>query len=283
MTPDAISHRVFQYFQDARVTGDVREGSFELECILTPNSKPFKITHALDASGFNSALKKLVENVKLSQLLSTNDCNVTLREYDIRHISLGANLEKWPAFQQKNFDGDLSELIKSYLLDEDNGTEVVLKKLGLAPSQLESDIPASSFDCFISTLQRLESNKEEQAKVFEAIKKRYPNVHQAVVAKKIDNYRMCTGDSTYDATLRTLKDRVVGQDRVAEFLASALVSGGKENHTFLFVGPTGVGKTEMAKAVVAAKNSGLVMIPMNQYSQQFSTTTLYGDCRVIYI
>jgi len=83
-----------------------------------------------------------------------------------------------------------------------------------------------------------------------------------------------------------LHHRVVGQDEAVKAVASAIRrsrSGlSDENRplgSFLFLGPTGVGKTELAKAL--AENlfndeNALVRIDMSEYSEQHSVARLIG-------
>jgi len=75
-----------------------------------------------------------------------------------------------------------------------------------------------------------------------------------------------------------LKERVVGQDEAVSAVAKAvrlsragLTEGGKPTASFLFLGPTGVGKTELAKALAASMfgdENALVRIDMSEYSER---------------
>ncbi len=84
----------------------------------------------------------------------------------------------------------------------------------------------------------------------------------------------------------TLHRRVVGQDeavkKVAEAILRARAGISDENRpigSFLFLGPTGVGKTELAKAL--AENlfddeKNIVRIDMSEYMEKFSVSRLVG-------
>lgn len=83
-----------------------------------------------------------------------------------------------------------------------------------------------------------------------------------------------------------LKQRVVGQDGAVQAVAEAILrsrSGlGKSNQpigSFLFLGPTGVGKTELAKAIAAElfdDDRHIVRIDMSEYMEKHSVSRLIG-------
>ncbi|NCT56074.1 AAA domain-containing protein [bacterium] len=84
-----------------------------------------------------------------------------------------------------------------------------------------------------------------------------------------------------------LKNHVVGQDAAVDVVSSAIRrsrSGLKDPNrpigTFLFLGPTGVGKTELAKALVKelyGDESMLVRIDMTEYGEKHTTSRLVGS------
>ncbi len=86
---------------------------------------------------------------------------------------------------------------------------------------------------------------------------------------------------------RLLKKRVVGQDQAVEKVAKAVRRGrlGIRNPkrpvaVFLFVGPTGVGKTELARAlaeVVYGSEESMIRLDMSEYMEQHSVSKLFGS------
>ncbi len=81
----------------------------------------------------------------------------------------------------------------------------------------------------------------------------------------------------------TLKEGVFGQDKAVEALASAIKlarSGlGDEERpigSFLFAGPTGVGKTEVAKQLAKALTIELIRFDMSEYMERHSVSRLIG-------
>ena len=83
-----------------------------------------------------------------------------------------------------------------------------------------------------------------------------------------------------------LHERVVGQDEAVAAVAAAVRlsrAGLKEGHrpiaTFLFLGPTGVGKTELAKTLawaVFGDEEAMVRIDMSEYTERHTVSRLVG-------
>ena len=83
-----------------------------------------------------------------------------------------------------------------------------------------------------------------------------------------------------------LHERLVGQDEAVRAVADAvrlsragLREGSKPVATFLFLGPTGVGKTELAKALaesVYGNESALLRIDMSEYGERHTVARLVG-------
>ncbi|MDM0109545.1 ATP-dependent Clp protease ATP-binding subunit [Variovorax sp. J22R24] len=83
-----------------------------------------------------------------------------------------------------------------------------------------------------------------------------------------------------------LRERVVGQEEAVHAVSEAvrlaragLGEAGKPTATFLFLGPTGVGKTELAKALAATvfgSEESLVRIDMSEYSERHTVARLVG-------
>lgn len=86
---------------------------------------------------------------------------------------------------------------------------------------------------------------------------------------------------------RILHDRVVGQDEAVTSVAHAIRrarSGLKDPQrpigSFLFLGPTGVGKTELAKALAEAMfgaEDNMIRIDMSEYMDRYTTSRLIGS------
>lgn len=83
-----------------------------------------------------------------------------------------------------------------------------------------------------------------------------------------------------------LHERVVGQDRAVDLVADAVIrarAGIKDPNrpigSFLFLGPTGVGKTELAKALASSlfdSEKHMIRIDMSEYMEKHSVSRLIG-------
>ena len=86
------------------------------------------------------------------------------------------------------------------------------------------------------------------------------------------------------ATLNTkMKDKVYGQDEAIDTLSDAIMlskSGlrdpGKPIGSYLFVGPTGVGKTYVAKQLAIAMGTKLARFDMSEYQEKHTVARLIG-------
>ncbi|WP_311487972.1 ATP-dependent chaperone ClpB [uncultured Helcococcus sp.] len=83
-----------------------------------------------------------------------------------------------------------------------------------------------------------------------------------------------------------LKERVIGQDQAVESVSEAILrarSGLKDENrpigSFIFLGPTGVGKTELAKALTGLmfdNERNMIRIDMSEYMEKYSVSRLIG-------
>ena len=83
-----------------------------------------------------------------------------------------------------------------------------------------------------------------------------------------------------------LSKRVIGQDEALELVSNAILrsragvnSSNRPLGSFLFLGPTGVGKTEVAKALAEQlfdSEDQIVRIDMSEYMEKFSVSRLLG-------
>ncbi|MEM9417197.1 MAG: ATP-dependent Clp protease ATP-binding subunit [Bacteroidota bacterium] len=94
----------------------------------------------------------------------------------------------------------------------------------------------------------------------------------------------------YDSSLLTLKDKleasIVGQEDAINTIVKTIQRShiglhdpNKPLGSFIFLGPTGVGKTALAKALAVAllgKEDALIRIDMSEYMEKFSVSRLVG-------
>jgi ATP-dependent Clp protease ATP-binding subunit ClpB len=85
----------------------------------------------------------------------------------------------------------------------------------------------------------------------------------------------------------TLKNRVIGQDHAIRLISDAIIrqrAGIKDENrpigSFLFLGPTGVGKTEVARSLAEAlfdSEHQIIRIDMSEYMESHSVSRLIGS------
>ena len=145
------------------------------------------------------------------------------------------------------------------------------------------------------TLPELQKKLEEEEKKLAS--KELSLVHEAVTEEEISKIiSRWTGipitklnESEKSKTLHldeTLHKRVIGQDEAVDLISEAIQrsKAGIKDPTkpigsFLFLGPTGVGKTELAKALAEAlfdDESNIIRIDMSEYMEKFSVSRLIG-------
>ncbi len=83
-----------------------------------------------------------------------------------------------------------------------------------------------------------------------------------------------------------LKKRVIGQDKAIELVSNAILrqraginDASRPIGSFLFMGPTGVGKTEVARALADAlfdSSSHVIRLDMAEYQEKYSVSRLIG-------
>lgn len=85
----------------------------------------------------------------------------------------------------------------------------------------------------------------------------------------------------------TLHERVVGQDEAVTSIARAIRRGRvglkdpkRPIGSFLFLGPTGVGKTELSKTLADAmfgNENSLIRVDMSEYMEKHSVSKMIGS------
>ena len=105
---------------------------------------------------------------------------------------------------------------------------------------------------------------------------------------KIPVQRLTEGETRRLAQLeKELHKRVIGQDEAVKAVAQAVKRGRvglKDPHrpigSFLFLGPTGVGKTELSKALAEAvfgSDQAMIRVDMSEYMEKHSVSKLIGS------
>ncbi|WP_442773675.1 ATP-dependent Clp protease ATP-binding subunit [Lactococcus hircilactis] len=174
---------------------------------------------------------------------------------------------------------------QSKLIDLENDYDQTEEKLTQAISELNIK-KAHQLEKTLKTLNKqmndftLTSNKKE-AVTQEAVVNVVSNLTGVPVKQmtKSESERLIKLE-------KELHQRVIGQEEAISAVArairrsrSGIADGRRPMGSFMFLGPTGVGKTELAKALaesVFGSEENMIRIDMSEYMEKFSTSRLIG-------
>ena len=163
--------------------------------------------------------------------------------------------------------------------------------------EMEAAIQAQEFEKAAEIRDKKKRIQEELTTAREAWDKQNKTTHQVVtsddIAEVVSNWsgvpvtKLTEEDSARLLRLEEiLHERVIGQEEAVTAVSKAVRrahSGLKDAKrpigSFLFLGPTGVGKTELAKALAEAlfdDENAMVRIDMSEYMEKFAVSRLVG-------
>lgn len=179
-------------------------------------------------------------------------------------------------------------------LDESKDAKVKLEKakLDLEQAQNEARYEVAA-KLQYATIPHLEKLIEEQAAKEKEDALIQEIVNEELIAKIVSRWtgievsRLVESERTKLLHLKeALQKRVIGQDEALELVSDAILRSKaqiQDEHrpigSFLFLGPTGVGKTEVAKALAQQlfdSESHIVRIDMSEYMEKHSVSRLIG-------
>ncbi len=162
----------------------------------------------------------------------------------------------------------------------------------------EEEIKAGNFE----EASLIQKEQEQLGKKIDSTKKRFHNAQEkkqlevgeediAVVVSLWTKIPVQKLTETEGARLRkleqTLHKRVIGQDEAVTAVAKAIKRGrvgikspNRPVGSFLFLGPTGVGKTELAKTLAEAlfgKEDSMIRVDMSEYMEKHSVSKMIGS------
>ncbi|MBQ4045835.1 MAG: AAA family ATPase, partial [Lachnospiraceae bacterium] len=229
-------------------------------------------------------------------------------QLEIEEAALKKETDKLSMERLEDLQKELAELRDEFnsmkaSLDNEKASVEKLKKLREEIDQVNSDIQTAQQNYDLNKAAelmygRLPQLKAELAAEEEAVKnKDLSLVHEAVTEDEISKIvSRWTGipvakltESEKNKTLHLdteLHKRVIGQDEAVQKVTDAIIRSkagikdpDKPIGSFLFLGPTGVGKTELAKALAESlfdDENNMVRIDMSEYMEKFSVSRLIG-------
>lgn len=210
----------------------------------------------------NKRLEKI--NLELEELTKTNEELTNKWQEEKKNINSLKDLKK--KLEKLKFDLD-SALSKG---DYQQASEIKYSKIPLIEKEINNFESLKKKDNILSE----EVNSDTIAKIIS----KNTNIPISKIMK---------GDREKVLGLKNiLEKRVIGQDEAIELVSNAIIrqrAGIKDEFkpigSFMFLGPTGVGKTEVAKSLADSlfdSENHIVRIDMSEYMEKFSVSRLIG-------
>ncbi|NGX41371.1 MAG: ATP-dependent Clp protease ATP-binding subunit ClpC [Candidatus Anoxychlamydiales bacterium] len=281
-TPLEIYEATLKVFPKAKADIERNGIGFKMNLKVSNSMPVLSLDKAVDAQEFLEQMKKLFQRAQVDKFSS----EITAHEaVDIKRFSLMEPLSDWQKFRRIMFEkngGDCQDEIMKYLNGSDN--LVALSHLGLAPLQVEVNMTEYDLLYFTNILDKIKGMTGEEKKlIFSNFQKVYPNIYKIFfdeTVKKQHQKEIKEKGSFFQDTVDKLREEVFGQDLATEALASLLTTQKGDyvdNKVFIFAGPTGVGKTALAKAASGIKDDRFINFPMNQYQRDMDIGNFFGS------
>lgn len=180
----------------------------------------------------------------------------------------------------KNYRENKNQVSKKEILDK------LIEEKNMAINEQNFEKAASLRDQINETREKLEKEKNEDKKdlkiSFDEVAKIVSSWSKVPITKLTEDEKQKYMDLDID-----LKKEVIGQDKAIDKISHAikrarvgLKDPKKPIGSFIFVGPTGVGKTYLAKSL--AKNlfgdmDNLIRMDMSEYMEKFAVSRLVGS------
>ena len=174
-----------------------------------------------------------------------------------------------------------------------------LTALDLRLKELEKQKEESIKNGCFEEASLLQKEQEEAEKKSEQLKKRFqkktsssqPEVTEEDIAEVVSAWTKIPvqklAESDTDRLKKLLHQRVIGQEEAVKAVARAVKRGRvglkdpkRPIGSFLFLGPTGVGKTELSKALAEAmfgNEESMIRVDMSEYMEKHSVSKMIGS------
>lgn len=278
--PTAIEGVVCTYFPNAKIELNIQKDQLASLTVCLDTQNIFRLTQPLLGQAFSEEIAEVKKTYEFYALLKQD---MPPYPFNFDDFYVRASLKNWQQFRrlrheqkdQKRCADVIIKYLKTKELQE-------VSYLGLSPDQVTA-ANKSNYIYFQQVAAKLnEKPNKERWELFKVLEEHYPHVTQHICDHESDllikNYAD-KKDTLYEEIFNHLSQQVVGQPNATEKMATTLSSQKRNsrNAILLFVGPTGVGKTELAKATSTIKKNRFVSFPMNQYQDQSAVATFFGS------
>lgn len=278
-TPWEVYQAVLDYFPTtAQVVEETDErGSNALRITLAPGHS-FAISQSVDNQQFKEFLIEQFRQIRMRMQIVPAPLNLER----FRMVEL---LSDWHGFRRITFERgpvhrSCVDVIVNFLKNPVDAA--LLGQLGFAPNQVETDLSDANRRYF----QQIPDNwarmsREERGAIYGNFLRLYPRMCDYVMTLLAQKQRPSDPSATSASAeiLENLRRQVSGQESALNLVASKISSQRNLDETivFLFVGPSGVGKTQLSKAVASQKNNRIVTYPMNQFTDDSHVSRFFGS------
>lgn len=269
-TPMEIYDTALSFFPCTRLTPS---GS-SIDLSLGSRIESLRISSAVDRLNFLQCIAELA--------FKSMRAMPTPARLDAKSFTLASPLTlDWAQFQRTIYARNVrpcEDLIRESLAQPLDRFSKEMDALGFLPAQVEKEIMAGgrpeTLRLFRSAIAGIPPNDPRIA----VCRERYPRTLLQIATDFMAEQMSRPVDGPYEVILKRLGGQVIGQPHAVSSLAAVLTrTGAGDNSVFLFVGPSGVGKTELAKAVASLRNNRIIRFDMNQFNDAHSSTTLFGS------
>ena len=292
----------FESFHGVRITDGALVAAATLSNrYITNRFLPDKAIDLLDEAC--ASIKVEIESMPTE----LDECNRKIRQLEIERVALSKEKDESSQKRLSALEGELKEekqkfdsLSKEWEKEKKEVAKAkdIKKELEKARFELgnkfsEGDYQAASrlqYQVIPDLEKQLDSvlmqSKDNERLVNEVVDEQEIS---AIVSRMtgIPVNRISKGDREKVLELKsTLQKRVIGQDEAIRLVSNAILrqrAGIKNPNrpigSFLFLGPTGVGKTEVSKALAEAlfdNENNIIRIDMSEYMEKYSVSRLIG-------
>lgn len=190
---------------------------------------------------------------------------------------------------------DLLDRACSLLSSEESRIPKELKKMMEVhyslESSLQSSLSAKDYDKAYEITNELKQVKKSVRRFIRRTNIRLRKLTKQDIDRAV-NHLLAYDNNSYNLGTKSLldlekriKQKIIGQDKAVEVVAKALIrsqmglrSKNRPVGNFLFLGPTGVGKTELAKVLAyeAFGEDSLIRLDMSDFSEKHTVARLVG-------